>query len=136
LAAPGLFAANANGRDAASGYALRVKAGAQQVTAPIARFDAAQSKFVPEPIDLGLDTDEAFLILYGTGFRFRSSLSAVKIGVGGVDSQVTYAGEAPGFIGLDQLNVRLSRSLIGRGEMDVALSVDGKLANFVRVHIK
>jgi uncharacterized protein (TIGR03437 family) len=47
-----------------------------------------------------------------------------------------YAGETPGFVGLDQLNVRLSRSLIGRGEVDVVLTVNGRTANIVRVNIR
>jgi uncharacterized protein (TIGR03437 family) len=49
---------------------------------------------------------------------------------------VLYAGAAPGFVGLEQVNVRLSRALIGRGEVDVALTVDGKAANTLRVSIR
>ncbi|MGH9844828.1 MAG: hypothetical protein ACREEM_39430, partial [Blastocatellia bacterium] len=57
-------------------------------------------------------------------------------GPNGVDAQVTFAGAQGGFAGLDQVNVRLSRSLIGRGEVDVALTVDGQAANTVKVCIK
>jgi uncharacterized protein (TIGR03437 family) len=39
-------------------------------------------------------------------------------------------------VGLDQINVLIPRSLIGRGEVDVMLTVDGKAANTVRVAIK
>jgi len=39
-------------------------------------------------------------------------------------------------VGLDQVNVLIPRSLIGRGEVDVVLTVDGKPANTVRVAIK
>jgi uncharacterized protein (TIGR03437 family) len=134
--APGLFAANATGRDVASGVALRVKTDGTQVFEPIARFDEGQGKFVPAPIDLGPETDQVFLILFGTGFRSRNSLDAVTVRVGGAEQQVLYAGETPGFVGLDQLNVRLSRNLIGRGEADVALSVDGRTANIVRANIR
>jgi uncharacterized protein (TIGR03437 family) len=52
-----------------------------------------------------------------------------------VNSEVLFAGDAPGFVGLDQANVRLSRSLIGRGEVDVVLVVDGKTANNVRIAV-
>ena len=38
--------------------------------------------------------------------------------------------------GLDQVNLRVPRSLIGRGEVDVVLTVDGKIANTLRVNIK
>jgi uncharacterized protein (TIGR03437 family) len=49
---------------------------------------------------------------------------------------VLYAGEVAGLAGLDQLNARLSRSLAGRGEVDVIITVDGKTANTVRVAIR
>jgi hypothetical protein len=37
--------------------------------------------------------------------------------------------------GLDQVNVRLPRSLAGRGEVNIALTVDGKAANTVTVRV-
>lgn len=138
--APGLFAANANGRGVVAALALRVKASGAQSFEPVARFDTALNQFVAVPIDLGPDlgnaSDQVFLILYGTGLRFRSALSAVSCAIGGVASEALFADAAPGFVGLDQVNVRLSRALIGRGEVDVALSVDGKTANTVRVSIR
>jgi uncharacterized protein (TIGR03437 family) len=42
----------------------------------------------------------------------------------------------PGFVGLDQCNIRISRSLIGRGEIDVVLTVDTKTANTSRLNIR
>jgi uncharacterized protein (TIGR03437 family) len=50
--------------------------------------------------------------------------------------QVQFAGPQGGFVGLDQVNVLLSRRLIGRGEVEVALVVDGKQANPVTVTIR
>jgi len=38
--------------------------------------------------------------------------------------------------GLDQLNLIVPRSLAGRGEVDVVLTVDGRTANTVKVNIK
>ncbi len=131
--APGLFAANASGQGVAAAVALRRRADGSESFEPVARFDQAQGRFVPVPIDLGPETDQVFLILYGSGFRFRSSLAATAVTIGGVNSEVLFAGDAPGFVGLDQCNVRLSRSLIGRGEVDVVLVVDGKMANNVRI---
>lgn len=135
--APGLFAANSNGRDVAAGVALRVKADGTQVYEPIARFDQAQGKFVSLPLDLSPAGDRVFLILFGTGFRFRSSLATVSLKLGGVDTNVLYAGVQGDFVGLDQVNAEIPRSLSGRnGEVDVVLTVDGKAANTVRVGIK
>ncbi len=133
--APGLFTANASGQGVAAGVALRVRDNIQSFE-PIAVFDPAQNKFVSRPIDLGPEGDQVFLILYGGGFRFRSALSAVSVKIGGAEMEVLYAAEAPGFIGLDQSNVRLSRSLMGRGEVDVVLMVGGKAANTVKVTMK
>jgi len=136
VVAPGLFAANASGQGVAAAYALRVKAGGSQTTDPVAQFDTAQSKFVSVPIDLGPESDQVFLVLFGTGIRFRSALSAVTAKIGGVDAQVMFAGPQGGFVGLDQVNLLIPRSLAGRGEVDVTLIVNGKLANTVKVNIK
>ena len=134
--APGLFSANASGQGAPAATALRVKADGSQSFEPVAQFDPAQNKFVAIPLDLGPETDQVFLILFGTGIRNRSTLSAVSAKFGGVDGQVTFADAQGGFVGLDQVNLRLSRSLIGRGEVDVALIVDGQAANPVRIVIR
>ena len=134
--APGLFSANADGQGVAAAVVFRRKADGSESFESVARFDPALNRFVATPIDLGPETDQVFLIPFGTGFRFRSSLGAVTVRIGGAEQQVLYAGETPGFVGLDQLNVRLSRNLIGRGEVDVALSVDGRTGNIVRVNIR
>ncbi len=134
--APGLFAANANGQGVAAAVALRVRANGQQVYEPVIAFDAATQRFVPVPIDLGPESDTVYLILYGTGIRFRSSLQGVTVKLGNADGNVLYAGGQTGFAGLDQINVGIPRSLIGRGEIDVVLTVDGKTANTLRVNIK
>ncbi len=138
--APGLFSANASGQGVAAATVLRVKADGLQTFEPVAAFDQARNQFVGVPIDLGPDlgtaSDQQFLILFGTGARFGSSLSATTCLIGGVNAEVLYAGAQGGFIGLDQANVRLPRSLIGRGEVNVVLTVAGKTANTVTIKIK
>lgn len=133
--APGLFTANANGAGVPAALALRVHNGAQTFE-PLARLDTATNRFVPAAIDLGPDGDQVFLILYGTGVRGRTSLAGVNVKVGGADAPVSFAQAQGSLAGLDQLNVLLPRSLIGRGDADVVLTVDGKVANPVRVQIK
>jgi uncharacterized protein (TIGR03437 family) len=134
--APGLFSANANGQGVAAGVVLRVRSNGTRSFEPIAQFDLAQNRMVSIPIDLGPATDEVFLVLFGTGLRFRSSLAAAVLKIGGVDAPVTFAGAQGDLAGLDQVNARLPRSLVGRGEVDVELTVDGKTANMVRVNIR
>lgn len=134
--APGLFTASATGVGAPAATILRVKADGTQIFEPIATFDAVQNKFVPIPIDLGPAEEQVFVLLFGTGFRFNSGLSSVVVTIGGANAEVLYAGLQSDFVGLDQSNVRIPRSLIGRGEVDLVMTVNGKIANTVRVSIK
>ncbi len=133
--APGLFTANGNGMGPAAAAVLRVKPNGAQSYEPVVRLDAAAGKFVTVPIDLSNANDQVFLLLFGTGLRFRSALSAVSVTVGGTAQQVTFADKQGGQVGLDQINVRLS-GLAGRGEVDAVAIVDGQRSNVVRVNIK
>ncbi|MBS1791708.1 MAG: VCBS repeat-containing protein [Acidobacteria bacterium] len=135
--APGLFAANSNGLGVAAAVALRVKADGSQIYEPISQWDAAQQQFISVPIDLGPESEQVYLILYGTGIRFVSSLSAMSVTVGGSAVPVLYVGPQGDFVGLDQINLGpVPRSLAGRGEVDVVLMVDGKTANTVKVNVR
>jgi uncharacterized protein (TIGR03437 family) len=134
--APGLFTANGAGQGVAAALVLRVRADGSQSLEPVARFDQAQGRFVPLPIDLGPETDQLFLILYGAGMRFRSSLSSVSANLSGVNAEVLYVGPQGDFVGLDQANLRLPRSLAGRGEVNVNLRVNDQAANPVQVYVR
>ncbi|MBI1765270.1 MAG: SBBP repeat-containing protein [Acidobacteria bacterium] len=138
--APGLFTANADGRGVPAAVALRVRSTGAQSFETVARFDQATNRFVSVPLDLGPEAEQVFLLLFGTGLRGRSALSSVSVKLGppaGVDGPVSFAGAQGDLAGLDQLNVGpLPRSLAGRGEVDVVLTIDGKAANTVRVSFK
>ncbi|MGH9847262.1 MAG: IPT/TIG domain-containing protein, partial [Blastocatellia bacterium] len=134
--APGLFAANANGQGVAAAVALRVRGDGTQSNEPVAQFDSASGRFVAVPIDLGPATDQVFVVLFGTGIRRLSSPSAATASIGGVNAEVLFAGAQGFFAGLDQVNARIPRSLIGRGEVEAVLMVDGKVANTVRISVK
>jgi uncharacterized protein (TIGR03437 family) len=134
--APGLFSANASGQGVAAAIILRRNSNGQDTFEPIARFDSATNSFVPIPIDLGPEGDQVFLIAFGTGFRFNSGLANSQATIGGINAQVLYSGITPGLIGLDQANLRLDRGLIGKGEVDVVLTVDGVVANIVKLNVK
>jgi len=82
-------------------------------------------------------SEQVYLILYGAGFRFRNSLADTAVRVGGVDVATLFAGAAPGFVGLDQINLGpIPRSLIGRGEVEINMTVEDKAANAVRISIR
>lgn len=133
---PGLFSADASGRGLAAALALRIKSDGAQVYEPTVRFDPALNRFVAVPIDVSNPAEQVYLILFGTGFRQRSSLAGVQAQIAGVLSEVSFAGAQDDLIGIDQCNVRLLPSLAGRGESNVELMVDGKAANTVKLWIR
>jgi len=115
---------------------LRVTADGKRTFEPVAVYDQTQQMFVPVPLDLGQSTDQVFLVLFGSGFRNRTSLSGVSVKIGGVDVPVLYAGTVAGFFGLDQLNVGpIPRNLLGRGSVEIMMTVDNRNANIVQITI-
>ena len=134
--APAIFSANANGRGAAAAVLFRRKANGQESFEPVAQYDAATQQVEPLPIDLGPESDQVFLILYGTGFRNRSALAAVACTIGGTAVETLFAGAQGALTGLDQANLRLPRTLAGRGLLEVAFAADGRAANRVAIQVK
>ncbi|MBS1807004.1 MAG: hypothetical protein JST84_02300 [Acidobacteria bacterium] len=132
--APGIFSADATGKGVAAAEVIYVRPDNSQVRSVVARFDATAGRFLANPIDVS--NDPAFLTLYATGLRNRSSLANVKVLIAGIEAQVEYAGPQGQFIGLDQINVRLPKALAGRGEVTIELIVDDKAANPVRISMK
>ncbi len=132
--APGLFSAQADGQGLAAADVTRIRGDGSRSEEKMTRFDPGQNKIVAVPIDLGPETDRVFLILYGTGLRARNSRATANIG--GVASTVEYFGTQGGFVGLDQVNVLLPRSLIGRGEVEVSINLQGQAANPLKISIK
>ncbi|MBI1760723.1 MAG: hypothetical protein HYR56_04730, partial [Acidobacteria bacterium] len=135
--APGLFTANANGQGVAAAVALRVRNDGSQVYEQVASYDTAQQRFVPLPLSLGPEGEALYLVLFGTGVRNVSGLSAVSAKVGGTEAPVVFVGPVEGLVGLDQLNVGpLPRSLAGRGEVNLTVQVEGQAANVVTVAMR
>lgn len=135
-AAPALFTATASGQGLAAAIALRIKQDGTQLFERVADFDVAQQRFVAVPIDLGAATDQTYLLLFGTGLRGRSNLDAVQIRIGGLAIAPQSVGAQGDLVGLDQINLPLPRSLAGRGEVTIEMTVDGLIANPVTVSIR
>ncbi len=130
---PAIFTADASGKGFPAGTLLRYR-GEQQVAAdPLTLYDAALNKTIARPIDLGPEGDIAYLVLFGTGIRFRASLGNATATIGGTPAEIVYAGPQGTFVGLDQINIRIPRSLAGRGELDLLLRFDGAPANPVKL---
>ena len=96
--APALFAANANGRGVAAALALRVAADGSQSFQPTATFDAGLGEHVAAEIDLGTEDEQLFVLLFGTGLRFRGE-TPVTARIGGEDAEVLFAGAQPELVG-------------------------------------
>lgn len=134
--APGIFTANADGQGVPAAMILRVQPGGVQSYEPLAQFDAAQNRFVPLAIDLGPEQESIVLVLFGTGWRQVHAPAAVNVKIGGIDSPVEYVGSQPAIAGLDQLNVRLPRALLGKGEAIVEVTIQQQRTNMVQIKIK
>jgi uncharacterized protein (TIGR03437 family) len=136
---PGTFSANGSGSGVANGSFIRLDANGQQYySSNIAQWSAVQSQFIFTPLSLGPVGDHAFLLLSGTGVRYRSSIYKVTARIAGVRTPVTYAGADPqGTTGLDQIKLGpIPRSLIGYGVAGVVITVDGRVTNTVQVQIQ
>jgi uncharacterized protein (TIGR03437 family) len=134
--APGLFTANANGTGVAAAVAIRAAQNGTQTVLNVFQCDSAGKNCTAAPLDLGADTDQVIVSLFGSGIRNRSALSAVTCAIGGASAPVSFAGPQGTFVGLDQVNVTVPNSLRGRGVVDVVLTVDGQTANTVNLAVK
>lgn len=134
--APALFAANMNGAGVAAAVLMRIKANGDRSFESIINFDQAQGRFVATPIALGAETDQLFVLFFGSGIKGNTSLANITCTIGGTATEILYAGTSSGFAGLDQVNVRLPRTLGGRGNVAVALTVAAKAANTVNVNVQ
>jgi uncharacterized protein (TIGR03437 family) len=124
--APALFTASADGRGTPAGFST---------------FDGVNLRLLanpdgtPRPLSPGTEASPKYLELYGTGLRGRTGLGGVQVMVGGVPAQVLHADKHLIFAGLDQLNIKLPPSLVGRGDVEVVVTVDGREANRVTIKV-
>jgi hypothetical protein len=117
-----------------AGFALIVAEDGTQTTQNLFQL-GDEGIFVPLPIDLTDETQQVFLLLFATGVRGRSDLSAVTAQAGGVAIPTVFAGPQGEFEAFDQVNLGpLSRELLsGRGRVDLAITVDGMAANIAEL---
>jgi uncharacterized protein (TIGR03437 family) len=132
--APALFTANGSGSGLPAAYLVRVRADGTYYEEAIFNRDNL-GRITPRPIRLP-DDEQVYLILYGTGFKDLPS--------GGVEIEATFQTNlkqkgvvfrAPGFVGLDQINLLLPRSLRGQGEVTLTIKHGGAGTNPVTIQI-
>lgn len=133
--APSLYTANANGQGIAAAIAETFD-GSTPIGNEIVFHCALAGNCSGVPIDLGSGAEQVYLLLYGTGIRGRSSLANVSATIGGQNAPVMYAGPQGTFVGLDQVNIQIPKTLAGSGQVNVVLTVDGMAANVITIDIK
>lgn len=132
-AGPGLFSANADGMGVPAAVLFRRRNNVD-TTELVAQLNPQTNRFDPIPLNLGPEGDIVALIAFGTGFR-NATQSTATATIGGTTAQVIFSGAQGELAGLDQANILIPRSLIGRGLVDVVFSIGGKTANTVRINI-
>lgn len=134
---PSIFTADASGSGAPAAITGRIAPDSQFVfdAAPPFKADPVNpTAIVPAPIDVGSAERPAYLVLFGTGMR-NAAPGSVKVLIGGLNAPVTYHGPAPGFTGLDQVNLEIPVALKGRGQVAVSVIVNGLASNTVTVEL-
>jgi phospholipase C len=132
--APALFAIGGSTGPAA-GYIQRVSANGSQTTQNLVQCDGS-GNCTMVPVDFGNAGDQLYLVLFGSGIRYRSSLANTSIQIGHASPAVTYAGAQGSFAGLDQVVAQLPATLAGAGPVSIVLTVDGAYSNSVQVTFK
>ncbi|HWQ34058.1 MAG TPA: Ig-like domain-containing protein [Blastocatellia bacterium] len=127
-----LFSANADGQGVPAALLLRVKSNGQQIYESVSQLNQSTGRLVTKPIDLGPEGEHVFLVLFLSGIRKAPDPNNdgnvrenVRVILGGGEITPDYAGSQGGFVGLDQINVEIPRGLIGRGKVNLGVTVTG-----------
>src|SRR5262249_43382770 len=105
IVAPSLFTADASGTGTPAGILLRVSANGQQVYESL-----TGAAITRQP------GDRLFLVLFGTGMSGTENSDGtaangfaenIQVTIGNVNAPVVFAGRAPGYAGLEQMNIEI-----------------------------
>jgi uncharacterized protein (TIGR03437 family) len=133
--APGVFSAKATGAGVAAAQTTFDGAAFQNI------FDAQGNE---RDVDAGTRQRPNVLVLYATGIRNTPAANpgdgngvaeAVTVKFQGVTGQVLFAGPAPGFEGLDQINVIIPTEMAGLGSVRIVVSTNNRTANTVTIKL-
>ena len=132
--APGIFSARATGTGAA----------AAQTSDGGPLINTYNPDGTERDVSAGTKDRPNVLVLYVTGLRNTPAANpgdgngvaeSVTCRIQGVPATVLYAGPAPGFIGLDQVNVIIPPELAGLGSVSVRLTANNRTSNAVTIKL-
>ena len=128
--APGIFSGNADGQGVPAAYLVRVRADGSLSNESVSQL--SNGRQVTKPIDLGPEGEHVFLVLFASGISHASDPNSdnnlsenIRVVLGGAEVAPAFAGRQGYFVGLDQINVEIPRSLIGRGRVSLAIAATG-----------
>jgi uncharacterized protein (TIGR03437 family) len=107
-AAPGVFTTTGDGKGATTAQCGRVSP------------DGLGFLTSPPPCAVGNESQADLLIIYGTGWR---NAAGIQVMIGDQSLTPSFAGPQPDFLGLDQINVNLTKELAGKTDLDVTVIV-------------
>lgn len=134
-AAPGIFSARATGQGAAA---------AQTTTDGVVLTNTYNPDGTERVVSAGTTAQPNVLVLYVTGVRNTPAANptdangvaeAVSVKIQGVSATVLYAGPAPGFEGLDQINCIIPPELSGLGLVNIKVRANNRDSNTVTIRI-
>jgi uncharacterized protein (TIGR03437 family) len=99
-------------------------------TLPLSAYQCSAAGCAATAIDLPANVTDLYLILYGTGIRYHTTISAT---IGGAPAPVEYVGAQSQFPGLDQVNLHLRGQIHLSGSQALSLKVDGIESNTVQI---
>ncbi len=123
---PSIFTVKADGKGVPA---------AQTTLDGVAFQSVANADATAKVLTVGTTAKPNYLVLYGTGLRRRSSMTNVRVTIGGVVSEISFLGAHSRLVGVDQMNIKLPQTIRGRGNVDVVVTIDGKTANTVTINI-
>ncbi len=132
--APGIFSAKSTGQGAA----------AAQTTTGGPLVNTYNPDGTERDVSAGTTAQPNVLVLYVTGIRNTPATNpadangvaeAVTCKIQGVPAAVSYAGPAPGYVGLDQVNVTIPPELAGLGSVNIRLTANGRTSNTVTIKL-
>jgi uncharacterized protein (TIGR03437 family) len=93
----------------------------------------ATAPFLTETPEIAGSDQRTILAVYATGIRYAANVGASATDASGntYNLTVVFAGPAPGYFGLDQVNIVLPPDLDGAGVVSLFLTADGSTSNVV-----